>query len=318
MTIWLSVIVPVHNGAHFLDATLASAAAERDDGVEFLIYDSSDDANDGDGACRRIAERFAATLQLHYHPAHDCKPWTAKTNRGVAAAQGAHVAMLHQDDLWLPGHLAALRSAIDRAPTAAMSVAASQFIDCKGRSVGQWTLPFAGGVAAGTAIAEKLIVQNTIAIPSPMIRRDAWLAVGGMDEALWYTADWDLYLKLALHGEVDVRPETTTGFRLHGSSLTMTGRHDREAFALQHDIVLARHLPSLPADIRARQEPLARASTRLNCTLASLSARNKADLPALVRALWNVGPVRMGQLLRETRIIERFMPRLRLGMAGGL
>lgn len=312
--IWLSVIVPVHNGAHFLDATLASAAAECDDGVEFLIYDSSDD----DGACQRIAGHYAATLKLHYHRAHDCKPWTAKTNRGVAEAKGTHVAMLHQDDLWLPGHLAALRSAIDRAPMAAMSVAASQFIDAKGHRVGQWTLPFPRGLCAGPAIAEKLIVQNTIAIPSPMIRRDAWLAVGGMDEALWYTADWDLYLKLALHGEVDVRPETTTGFRLHGSSLTMTGRHDGVSFARQHDIVLARHLPSLPVDARTRQEPLARASKMLNCTLASLSARNSADLPALFRALWNVGPGRMGQLLRETRIIERFLPRLRLGMAGGL
>ena len=319
MKTWLSVIVPVHNGEHFLEAALASAASEcaaseYGQGIEFLIYDSSDD----DGACHQIAERYSRLLPLRYLASHDCKPWTAKTNRGVVAARGTHVAMLHQDDLWLPGHLAALRSSLDRAPTAALSIAPSRFVDGRGNDIGQWKLPFNQGIRAGSALAEKLIVQNTIAIPSPMIRRDAWLAVGGMDETLWYTADWDIYLKLAFQDDVDVRPEVTTSFRLHGSSLTMTGRHDGEAFARQHEIVLARHLPALSSGSRIRQEPLARASARLNCTLASLSARDRADFPALLRALWNVGPARLRQLVRETRIIDRVLPRLRLNLAGEL
>lgn len=314
MTVWLSAIVPVHNGAKLLGHTLAAAAAERPEGIEFLIYDSSDDPSD----CREIVERFSSRLALRYEATPECKPWTAKTNRGVSEARGEYVAMLHQDDLWLPGHLGALRCAARRAPGAAMSIAPSRFADIKGRGVGFWNLPFAPGLHPGLAVAQSLIVQNTIAIPAPMIRRQAWIEAGGMDEELWYTADWDMYLKLALMGEIDVRPEVSSAFRLHGGSLTMAGKNDTSAFARQHLMVLERHLPRLPESVRARQEPLARAAITLNCVLASGSTGKMPDIRALGRALLHIGPGRIGKFLSDTRIIDRVLPRLRLILAGDL
>ncbi len=94
---------------------------------------------------------------------------------------------------------------------------------------------------SGDEFGRGLIVQNFLAIPSPIIRREAWLAAGGMDTALWYTADWDLYLKLARRETVAVRPQTTTAFRIHGGSLTMTGSRTASALREQHEIVLKRH-----------------------------------------------------------------------------
>lgn len=311
---WLSVVVPVHDGARFLGATLDSAAAERPEGVEFLLYDSSDDG----GASRAVAEHYARRLTIRYHEAPDCKPWTAKTNRGVSQARAAHVAMLHQDDLWRPGHLAALRSAIAAAPDAAMSIGPSRFIDPVGREVGPWNLPFASGLHPGESILGTLVVQNSIAIPSPLIRRDAWVAVGGMDEALWYTADWDLYLKLAGHGGVHVREAATTAFRLHGSSLTMTGSRDAVQFREQHEIVFARHLPRVPEPTRARQARLGRAAIAANCALA---AGSRGRLPELAKGLGAVvalGPARWRGFLRASRLVDRALPRLRLSLAGAM
>lgn len=310
VTPWLSAIVPVHDGARYLDATLAAAAAERPEGVEFLIYDSGDD----EGACRRIAERYAGQMDIRYVATPECKPWTAKTNCGVNEAAAPYVAMLHQDDLWLPGHLAALRAAMADAPDAVMSIAPSTFISAAGRSVGRWQLPFAPGAHSGEHIAATLIVQNTIAIPSPVVRRDAWIAVGGMDQPLWYTADWDLYLKLALHGPVHVRPAATTAFRLHGGSLTMTGSRSEKDFRAQMETVLDRHLPALPAATRARQEPMARAAIAVNCALA---ARRHGGGEAL-RRLAGLGPAGIGRFLNATRLADRIVPRLRLALAGGM
>ena len=51
-------------------------------------------------------------------------------------------------------------------------------------------------------LIERLVVQNFIGIPAPTIRRDAYLSIGGLDDALWHTADWDQYLKLAAIGSV--------------------------------------------------------------------------------------------------------------------
>jgi glycosyltransferase involved in cell wall biosynthesis len=311
---WLSVVVPIHDGARYLEATLASAAAERPDGVEFLLYDSGDD----NGACRSTAERFESQLAIRYVATPECKPWTAKSNRGVSEAAAPHIAMLHQDDLWLPGHIAALRAALAEAPGCAMSVGPSTFIGPAGQALGRWRLPFAAGLHDGAQFAASMVVQNTIAIPSPVIRRDAWLAVGGMDEPLWYTADWDLYLKLAGHGPVHVRAAATTAFRLHRSSLTITGSRRQDDFRTQQETVLDRHLPALPQAARRRQEGLARAAIATNCALAARAAGQPGGLVRALRTVARLGPLGITRFLHATRLIDRTLPRLRLNFAGEL
>ena len=311
MTPWLSTIVPVHGGAHFLGATLASVAAEGAAGVEVRCYDSG---NDG-GAARGVAMGFADRLDIVWTDTPHVRPWTAKTNLGVQQARAGHIVMLHQDDLWLPGHLAAVRRAADGG--AALSVGPSRLIDKAGRDVGGWRLPFAAGPMDGTDLARTLIVQNTIAVPSPVIRRDAFLATGGLDDGLWYTADWDLYLKLALTGEVMVRDTATTAFRLHGQSLTMTGWRDLADFAEQHAIVLERYLPRL-APLPPRVEACARASIAINCALAGASAGQWRHMGAAVAALARLGPGGAMHLLGETRLADRVVARAKLMLAGEL
>ena len=50
-------------------------------------------------------------------------------------------------------------------------------------------------------VVERLLVQNFISMPAPLFSREAALRVGGLDEDLWYTADWDFWLKLAATGK---------------------------------------------------------------------------------------------------------------------
>ncbi|MEO6153663.1 MAG: glycosyltransferase [Croceibacterium sp.] len=310
---WLSVIMPVHKGERYLGATLASAAAEQPAGVEFLMYDSCQD----DGAARRVADGFSDRLDIRWHDAADLSSWHDKTNRGVADARAPYVASLHHDDLWLPGHLAALRRSIVAYPDAALSIAPSRFIGPRGEALGTWRLPSAPGEWPGATVAEYLLTQNFIAIPSPLIRRDAWLACGGLDETLWYTADWDLYLKLAALGSVVVRGETTTAFRVHGQSLTMTGSTDLGAFRAQHEQVLARHLPML-GNRAAETERRARASVSVNCALAAAAVGQRANLTGAARELLALGPLGLSRYVRQSRIVDRVRPRVRLKLAGAL
>ena len=117
-------------------------------------------------------------------------------------ARAAHVSCCTRTICGCPGHLAALRDAITDAPDAVMAIAPSRFIGEAGQALGRWGLPFAPGHHAGRDFAQTLLVQNSIAIPSPVFARQAWQACGGLDDALWYTADWDLYLKLGQLGDV--------------------------------------------------------------------------------------------------------------------
>ncbi|MBW8784730.1 MAG: glycosyltransferase [Novosphingobium sp.] len=312
MTPWLSVIMPVHNGANYLADALAGISAENPDGVEVLIYNSAEDG----GAARRIADRFAGRLDIVWRDTPELDSWTRKTNRGVADARADYVVVLPHDDLWLPGHLAELRRAIATDPDVALSVANVRYAGADGRLLGLWHVPFAPGRVRGEEFAATLLVQNNVCVTSALIRRDAFLACGGVDETLWYTGDWDLYLKLARRGDVRVRKAVTTAYRVHGGALTISGSRDEGEFRRQHEIVLARH-PAALASTRGL-ERRARTGIAVNCALAAASAGRFGALPRVMVSLVGLGPLGLARFLAQSRIIDRLRPRLRmrLGLGG--
>lgn len=313
MTPWLSVIIPVHNGAPLLGPALASIAAEDGDGVEVLIYNSADD----DGAAKAIADSYCDRLTIRWQDRPDLSNWTYKANVGAREAAGEWLTVLCHDDFWLPGHLAALRRSIACHPGAVMSVAPSRFAGPDGHLLGPWRLPFAAGLYSGQAFGAALLVQNTVAINGAIFRREAFVACGGLDEALWYTADWDLFLKLARTGDVAVRADPTTAYRVHGNAQTISASRDVGEFRRQLDLVFERHLAAF-APSADPLERRARASIDVNCALALAASGQLGGLPGALLGLFRLGPLQLGRLLRETRLIDRLRPRLRLALAGGL
>ena len=311
---WLSVAMPIHHGDRWLAATLESLAAQDCSGVEFIILDSS-----SDDCCARIVERFDGCLDIHYEHMPDLSSWPAKTNLAVERASAEHVSMLHQDDLWQPERTTTVREAMRLAPDATLLLNPSHIVDENGRHVGLWRCPLpCDRLVDGAEVAERLLVQNFVAIPAPVIRKSAWLKCGGMDESLWYTADWDLYLKLLRHGSVYYRNTPSTAFRVHGSSLTVSGSRDRAGFKRQMEAVFDRHCSLVAPSKLPQVERRASASIAVNCALAQASS---GSAWALFRALIEVlalGPSEAAHYLRDSRILERALPRLRARLAGSL
>lgn len=310
-TPWLTVVMPVHCGEEWIDITLASLAAEADSGVEVLLIDSSPTS-----ATRDIARRYEDRLNLRIIVRTDLPMWPAKTNFGVEIAGAAHVCWLHQDDLWLPGRADAVRTWINDAPDAVLHLSSSAIVDGDGRVQGLWRCPFSGeGQLDTETLIERLLVQNFVAAPAPVYRKDAWLACGGLDEPLWYTADWDVWLKLAAAGRVRHHPVATTGFRVHGKSLTVTGSRNADDFTEQMQIVLDRHLPRLHRRAHIVRR-VSQASIAVNTALAGAALGNLAGLlPALGKVV-ALGPIGAYRYFRDSRILERVLPRLRAKLAG--
>lgn len=296
--------MPVHGGDAWLDAALESIRPSADTPVEVVIRDSTPK-----GPCAEIIERHAKRLAIDYAYVPSITSWTRKTNMAIAASSAGYVAMLHQDDLWLPDRLVIAVEMIARHPEASLHLTSARIIDGEGRDLGPWRAPFATGIVDPVRFRDALLVQNSIAIPAPVFRRDAYLAVGGLDESLWYTPDWDLWLKLGAHGPVAFDSRPTSAFRVHGSSLTMTG--NRHEFAKQLDIVLARHLPG-----DSRESALCHASARINVLLASAAEGRTASLFAAIMTLLCLGPAGIARYVRDSRIVERIVPRLRARLSG--
>jgi glycosyltransferase involved in cell wall biosynthesis len=308
---WLTVIMPSYCGERWIDASLSSLAAEATDGVEVLLIDSSPTS-----ATRDIARNYSGRLRLRVFERCDLLSWQTKTNFGVEIADSSHICWLGVDDLWLPGRVAAVRAWIESFPEAPLHLAPTAIIDKGGRKLGVWRCPLpAKGELRSALVTERLLVQNFVAAPAPVFRRDAWLNCGGLDENLWYTADWDIWLKLAACGSVYYHDPITVGFRIHGGSLTVTGSRDTTDFARQMQIVLDRHLIKLGARSKGI-ERAARASITVNIALASATAGNLRGLLRAASEVVRLGPVGIHRYLRDSRIVDRLAPRVRGKLTG--
>jgi glycosyltransferase involved in cell wall biosynthesis len=89
----VSAIVPIHNGASFLSAAVASILDQRHAPLELILVD--DGSTDGSG--RIMAETKGAVCIRQPNPGV-----AAARNAGLARATGDFIAFLDQDDEWLP------------------------------------------------------------------------------------------------------------------------------------------------------------------------------------------------------------------------
>ncbi len=88
---------------------------------------------------------------------------------------------------------------------------------------------------------EALIVQNFIACPAPGFPTALAKRMGGMDDRLWYTADWDFWLKLAASGPLVYSGEPLAAFRIHPQSQTVRDSFDTDRLLSQMDGVVEQY-----------------------------------------------------------------------------
>ncbi len=310
---WLSVIVPSHNGERWLGAALQSLVDQKARDIEVVVIDGS--ASD---ASLQIVNSFSDKLNIRGQRCLDLRSWTAKTNFGVEQARADRICILHQDDLWLPNRFANLRNWLSAQPDSAMHLHPCYIIDESGRRLGLWRCPLPDGDSPVPPhiLFERLLIQNFIGIPAPTIRRDAYLRVGGLDDRLWYTADWDLYLKIAAIGDIFYHSTPLACFRIHKESLTVVGSKNSADFKNQQKIVVDRHIGKLPPDVKEAMRRLAAASIDVNTALAASIAGESLQIMKAFAAVMALGPRGIGRYLFYSRILERAFPRLRALVAG--
>ena len=305
----LSVIMPIYNGADTLNATLESLVGQGDALIEILAVDQA--SSDGS---RQILEDYSKRLPIKIIDAPESSNWMANTNIGLRAASAPLVTMLHQDDIWLPGRVDALLGLATTYPDAKLWLHPAWFMYSDNRFVGTFGPAFGGRerLIESDEAMRALIVQNSIAIPAAMFRRVTALELGGLSEDLWYTADWDFWLKLAGAGSVAWMPRKLAAFRVHENSQTVQGSRDMQDFETQLSIPLERHVNTLPMAEVQHVKALAEASNCLNLFLAARFHNQPTSIRPFLGKFLRLGPIGWRTFLRDTRIIKRVWPRLRL------
>jgi glycosyltransferase involved in cell wall biosynthesis len=212
----VTVVIPTRNRWHLLStAALPSALRQRAVDHEVVVVDEGS----SDETPAALATMDDARLRVIRH---DTPRGVAQArNAGIAAARGAWVAFLDDDDLWAPRKL---RSQLDAAAetSAGFAYAAAAWLDEERRFLHALLPP------PPEQLAARLLSWNEIwAGGSNVIARtDVLRRLGGFDERLFQLADWDLWIRLALHERAAALREVVVGYVIQPESMLLTDRRD--------------------------------------------------------------------------------------------
>lgn len=306
-SIWLSVVMPTYNGSMYVARALESVAIQSDRRIECVVVD--DGSTDTTAA---IVNSFSDRLTLRVINKQRRGNWIACTNDGLRIGRGKYACFLHQDDYWLENRIATMKSLIDQHRDAALYVHPVHYVDQHGKHLGPLScpLPKAPAQVDSRLLMERLVVQNFFAINGPLFDRELALALGGLNPALWYTADWDFWLKMANGRRTIYSPKILAAYRLHSGALTVTGSKTRDDFSWQLKSVLSSAIASSPwlsDDVLSRAEY----SANLNIGLSERFHGNGGHLIKTLGRLALKSPLYWCRLLRDTRLHERTLARIR-------
>jgi glycosyltransferase involved in cell wall biosynthesis len=308
---WLSIISPIFNGETYLSSALDSILLQGDlHNIECIAVDGESTDN-----TLAILESYQDRLPLRVFQRERSSNWVIKTNYALSLAQGEYVCFLHHDDLWLNNRLQTMKQLTEQHPEAVLLLHPTYFLDNSGNRLGTWNCPLPAVPRAiePDLMIEKLLVQNFISILGPVIKREIALEVGGLDETLWYTADWDFWLKIAACGSSVYFPQPLSGFRVHPNSQTVVRSSGAQEFRAQLETVAAKHFNHWPApeSTKQRLKKVVRFSMEVNIALASAAHGQRTNVLSLLPSFLALGPSGGYRYLRDSRIVERVRARLK-------
>ena len=205
----ISVIIPAHNHAMFLPEAVNTVLAQSLTPREVIVVD--DGSTDATGeVLGEYAGRIRALRQENQGVA-------AARNAGAAMASGTLLAFLDADDVWHPRKLErqAVRFAAD--PRLGLVHCGVVEVDANGHILRTRLDGMEGWVSR-----EMLLFRRGVILgggSAAVVPRAVFESVGGFDERLSTSADWDLYYRVGERWPVGFVPEPLVRYRVHAGNM---------------------------------------------------------------------------------------------------
>lgn len=224
----VSVVIPVYNGARFLNDALESVFAQTYSDYEVVCVDDGST----DGSVELLKGWGSRITLVQQRNAGGC----AARNEGVRRSRGPYVAFLDQDDRWYPDKLARQVVALDAAPDASLALCNSDRMDMEGRVV-QVGATVSERPGLQTEPLGRLIGEDQLLSSAIMVRRDTFIRAGMFDEQLHGFEDFDLAARLRREGRFVFIDEPGMCYRINTGGQSQSGGlrviQSRERFLLK-------------------------------------------------------------------------------------
>lgn len=291
VSVRVSVVIPTYNRRDLVCQTIRSALQQTFPSSEVIVVD--------DGSTDGTQEAVAAFDDQVHYVWQENQGESAARNRALALARGEYVALLDSDDLWVADKLRLQVPLLDARPELVAVGCASWIVDCQGRPFRPE--PFGRDVEPQQLTYAALRSHNAFPGPSSAVVRKAAIdRVGGFDPDLQFGEDWDLWLRLAQVGRLDVIPQPLAFLRRHPFSQSLALSPETVDRRLRdHLAILAKNPSATRLNSTCHVPDAARAGPYLRATLDDLAlGRERLARERLLESARHDG----GELLRQQGI----------------
>ena len=222
----VSVVIPSRNRAYWVPGAIDSALSQEDVEVQVVVIDDGSTDKTPDVLARISDPRVKVIARHSDHGEPQAR------NAGAALADYDLLAFLDDDDRWDP---VKLRRQIDALEShdADWSVTGARHVDVNGHVLSIHSPERIQRAIDADQCLRLFLTTNQVPGPgsSLLVRHDVFDSVGGFDERVPLFADWDIYIRLAYHGDPAVVDEPLVDYTQHDGQMSRDLRGGWEALA---------------------------------------------------------------------------------------
>lgn len=200
----ISVVLPVYNGAEYLDAAIQSVLNQSFTDFELIIID--DCSND---ETPNIAYNYISNSNVKYFKNEENIKLPASLNKGFSLASGEYLTWTSCDNVYLPDAFKRMVTVLDADLAIGMVYADIQVIDEKNNELYY--------VSAGPA--EDLIFRNVVGACF-LYRAQILDLIGEYSVSLFLCEDYEYWVRIALVKKIVPLNEKLYLYRIHEKSLS--------------------------------------------------------------------------------------------------
>lgn len=204
----VSVVITTYNRKHLLKKAIASVLAQTYPAIEIIIVD--------DGSVDGTAEFAAGYTQPNIRYIRQANQGVAAArNTGILAAQGKYINFLEDDDTLYPAKVERQVKILKDHPELGLVHCGWDWTDLDGNILERSPrLPEKDWL-------ENLVIGCYLLMHTPLICKECFDKVGLFSKELAYTADWDMWLRIARAGfRFGVIQERLCAYVIQPSSMT--------------------------------------------------------------------------------------------------
>ena len=270
-----SVMIPTYNCADYLRKTLAAVLAQ-DPGQELMQIEVVDDCSTNDNPAAVVAELGKNRVQFFRQSKN--LGVTKNFDTCLERSQGHLVHILHGDDLVLEGFYSKMQNAFEQQSDIGAAFCRQIFIDDEGNQLALSDLEQDKSGILNNWL-ERLASEQRIMTPSIVVRREAYEKLGGFDQRLICSEDWEMWVRIAANYPIWYEVEPLAAYRMHNNS--NTGRHIRTGEDMRYTRkAISIFKTYLPVTIAERVSKQARETYALSALDMAHSLLAKQDIKA--------------------------------------